>query len=225
MTETDPTPEPRPTAGEVGLRRQEPGTATPESIGPSLNVPQVTAPHKPFVKPVVSHGRGDPLAGLSEPDLQEAPEAPPERHHRRPRLSEEDRLRGEIVQTREDLGLTVEALAQKADVKARARRRMARTGLAARGKAAAMAGRLRGAAARPGRMDAGPPVTRTGSSGMGPGPMGMERRAVPERIRGAAERMSAHARRRPELIIAAGGAMMAGAGVLNMMERRPRRRH
>ncbi|MFC6084592.1 DUF3618 domain-containing protein [Sphaerisporangium aureirubrum] len=136
MSEIDPVGASyRPTAGEVGLHRQEPGTATPESAGPSLNVPRTQAPHKPYVKPVVSHGRGDPLAGLSgSPAHPSEPGTGPQtagiagrtgQMTHDGRLSEEDRLREEIAQTREDLGRTVEALAGKADVKARARRTMA----------------------------------------------------------------------------------------------------
>ncbi|MEU8268497.1 DUF3618 domain-containing protein [Sphaerisporangium sp. NPDC049002] len=204
MTETDPIGAPeRPTAGEVGMHRQEPGTATPESAGPSLNVPEVHAPPKPYVKPVVSHGRGDPLAGLSETSLRARPEVPRERKHEM-RVSEEDRLRDEIVRTREDLGRTVEALAQKVDVKARAQQKMAETKVVAREKASAMAGRLREVTSHSGR---------DGRTGAVPGSTGA--------LRGAADGIS----RRPAVLIAVGAATMAGAGLLRLAERRAGSRH
>ncbi|WP_424531446.1 DUF3618 domain-containing protein [Sphaerisporangium viridialbum] len=206
MTETDPIGAPdRPKAGEVGMHRQEPGTATPESAGPSLNVPQVRAPPKPYVKPVVSHGKGDPLAGLSEPHLRARPEVPRERKHEM-RVSEEDRLRDEIVRTREDLGRTVEALAQKVDVKTRAQQKMAETRVVAREKASVMAGRLRGAASQSAKAAAG----RTGPAGG----------SVPGMLRSAADQVS----RRPAVLIAVGAVTMAGAGLLNLAERRARPR-
>jgi hypothetical protein len=210
MTETDPIGTPyRPTAGEVGLRRQEPGTATPESTGPSLNVPQVNAPHKPYVKPVVSHGKGDPLAGLSDPPVQAGPEAPPAaRRPEEPRLSEEDRLRDDIVRTREELGRTVEALAQKVDVKARAQQKIAETKVVAREKAAGMAERLREVASRP---------AKTTADGRGTG-----RSTLPGMIRSVAGQVSDEARRRPAVVIAVGAATMAGAGWFNWTQRRAR---
>ncbi|WP_214411660.1 DUF3618 domain-containing protein [Sphaerisporangium fuscum] len=209
MSETDPVGAPyHPTAGEVGLRRQEPGTATPESAGPSLNVPQVHAPPKPYVKPVVSHGRGDPLAGLSETPARAAAghppqvsaahggaEAPPSRRHR---PSEEELLRDEIVRTREELGRTVEALAQKVDVKARAQQKMVETKAAAKEKAAEVAERLRGAAAH------SAVSAREGAPGM---------------LKGVAGRVSAEARRRPGLLVAVGAVTVAGAGWLTWSDR------
>ncbi|MEV7969516.1 DUF3618 domain-containing protein [Sphaerisporangium sp. NPDC088356] len=204
MTETDPAGAPdRPTAGEVGMHRQEPGTATPESAGPSLNVPEVHAPPKPYVKPVVSHGKGDPLAGLSETPRRARPEVPRERKHEM-RVSEEDRLRDEIVRTREDLGRTVEALAQKVDVKARAQQKMAETKVVAREKASVMAERLRGAASH---------SARAAAHGTG-----TARDFVPGTLRGVADQIS----RRPAVLIAVGAATMAGAGLLSLAERRAR---
>lgn len=44
------------------------------------------------------------------------------------RASEPDELRRDIVETREELGETVEALAQKTDVKGRAKAKLAQTG-------------------------------------------------------------------------------------------------
>ncbi|MFC4533411.1 DUF3618 domain-containing protein [Sphaerisporangium dianthi] len=246
----------RPTAGEVGLHRQEPGTATPESAGPSLNVPEVHAPPKPYVKPVVSHGRGDPLAGLSEPPERAAAEQgrTPEEPGRTPgglhqaatgpghdspngdrggtRVSEADRLRDDIVHTREELGRTVEALAHKVDVKSRAqqkmadtkavaRRKVAGTKAAAKEKAAEMADRLRGVTSH---TRAGAPPASTDSemdTGLGLGPV-TAREPVPERLRSMAEEMSAQARRHPGAIIAAGAATVAGAGLLALVQRRTR---
>ncbi|MEV6980232.1 DUF3618 domain-containing protein [Sphaerisporangium sp. NPDC051017] len=203
MTERDPIGTPyRPTAGEVGLHRQEPGTANLASMEQSLNVPQVHVPPKPYVKPVVSHGRGDPLAGLSQSSLGPRPEAPPEYvehepvHHPQVYWSEEDRLRDEIYRTREELGLTVEALAQKVDVRARARRTMAVT----KEKASGMAGRVRGATA-----------DRAGTVMSGP-------------VRKAACRVSDEARRRPAVLIVLGAATMIGAAWANWTARRPRAR-
>ncbi|RCG26277.1 DUF3618 domain-containing protein [Sphaerisporangium album] len=169
-------------------------------MGQSLNVPQVHAPPKPYVKPVVSHGRGDPLAGLSESSLGPRPEAPPEHphqeyaHHPPVHWSEEDRLRDEIYRTREELGLTVEALAQKVDVKARARRTMAAT----RQKASGMADRLRGANAE-----------RAGTA------------AMPGTVKSVAYRVTDEARRRPAVLIAVGAATMIGVGWVNLTRRRP----
>ncbi|GII65480.1 hypothetical protein Skr01_55650 [Sphaerisporangium krabiense] len=196
MTETDPIGRPyRPTAGEVGLHRQEPGTATsPDSLGQSLNMPQVHAAPKPYVKPVVSHGRGDPLAGLSESSLEPSHEAPPETYdevsgYGRSRYywSEEDRLRDDIHRTREELGLTVEALAQKVDVKARARRKVSQT----KDKAAEMAGRLRG----------GPHPHKVTADGAGT-----------TRAAGSVPVGTGGADRRPAALIVAGLATMIGAG-------------
>ncbi|MCW2878467.1 MAG: hypothetical protein JWQ95_2567 [Sphaerisporangium sp.] len=205
MTETDPiATHYRPTAGEVGLRRQEPGTATPESAGPSLNVPEVHAPPKPYVKPVVSHGKGDPLAGLSEPSLQARPEVTREKKHKEPRLSEEDLLRDDIVRTREELGRTVEALAQKVDVKARAQQKMAETKVVAKEKAAEMAGRFREVASHSAKAT----TDKAGTA----------RQTVP----GMLKEISFQARRRPAVIIAVGAVTMAGAGWLNWTERRSR---
>jgi Protein of unknown function (DUF3618) len=215
MTENDPIGGPyRPTAGEVGLHRQEPGTATPESAGPSLNVPQVHAPPKPYVKPVVSHGKGDPLAGLSEPPVrasQEAPpdrtgqEAPPERKSKQTARSEEDRLRDDIFHTREELGRTVEALAQKVDVKARAQQKVAETKVVAREKAAEVAGRLREAASKA-------TTSPTGTTGEG----------VPGALKGVAGQITTQARRRPEVLLIVAGALTMGAGWLGRPERRSR---
>ncbi|WP_248960134.1 DUF3618 domain-containing protein [Sphaerisporangium perillae] len=220
MTETDPIGAPeRPTAGEVGLHRQEPGTATPESAGPSLNVPEVHVPPKPYVKPVVSHGRGDPLAGLSETTtvqaaaeppsvhtVAESQKAPPRGRHDGKRGSEADRLRDDIVRTREELGRTVEALAHKVDVKSRAQQKMADTKAAAREKAAGVADRLRGVASHSAR-------TATEKAGT-------TREAVPVRLKDVAGQVSTQARRRPAVVIAIGAATMVGAGLLNWAERR-----
>lgn len=211
MTEADPIGAPgRPTAGEVGLRRQEPGTATPESAGPSLNVPEVHAPPKPYVKPVVSHGKGDPLAGLSEPVLRARPEHARHARHRGAAPSEEELLRDDIIRTREDLGRTVEALAHKVDVKARTQQKMAQTKAAAREKAAQMGHRLKEVASRPAK----PATGETGMAGDG----------RPGRLREVTGRISAGARRRPELLIAAGAVTMAGAGLMNRSARRAGRR-
>ncbi|MDH2427351.1 DUF3618 domain-containing protein [Sphaerisporangium sp. TRM90804] len=234
MTETDPANTwHRPTAGEVGLHRQEPGTATPESAGPSLNVPEVHAPPKPYVKPVVSHGAGDPLAGLSGP-ARAAHEAPPaEPGHDRPPAgegvaerdghrrggTEEEALRQDIAHTREELGRTVEALAHKVDVKARARQHAVRTGVVAREKAVRtgavareratmLADRLRAAATNTGEPK-GPGRTYGGDGAGGPA--------------GVADRLVHEAARRPVWIIAAGAVTMVGAGWVNLMGRRSRR--
>ncbi|MBO3742454.1 DUF3618 domain-containing protein [Actinoplanes flavus] len=55
-------------------------------------------------------------------------------------------LREEIRQTRSDLGETVQALAARADVKARAREQVAETKARVRSRAAVMTGRVREAA-------------------------------------------------------------------------------
>ncbi|GGK87449.1 hypothetical protein Sme01_48800 [Sphaerisporangium melleum] len=220
----------RPTAGEVGLHRQEPGTATPESAGPSLNVPEVHAPHKPYVKPVVSHGRGDPLAGLAgtpvraaaEPEESGEPggagsvatgpaQAPPDGRSGHGRTAEADRLRDDIERTREELGRTVEALAHKVDVKSRAQRKIAETRTAAKEKAAGMADRLRGG----GR-------SRPSGAGTEAGAAGPSAETAPGRLKDMAGQVSEQARRRPEMIIAAGAATMAGVGLLTWAQRRVR---
>ncbi|MEO3809088.1 DUF3618 domain-containing protein [Sphaerisporangium sp. B11E5] len=223
MTEIDPVGTPyRPTAGEVGLHRQEPGTATPESAGPSLNFPRTQAPHKPYVKPVVSHGPGgDPLAGLSGPvaSAETRPQTAGvtgETTRRAPR-SEEQRLREEIAQTREDLGRTVEALAGKADIKARARDKLTRararmvpartrdtgrTSTARRG--AEVAERLRG----------GPVTTRR---------LGGRRvdAATYENAGTIADRILTQAARHPLALIAAGATTMAAAAWTTWSRRTP----
>jgi hypothetical protein len=210
----------RPTAGEIGLHRQEPGTATPESAGPSLNVPRTQAPPKPYVKPVVSHGRGDPLAGLSGDPMR--PVEPGEARQTagltdqetRRHPSEEDRLREEIAQTREDLGRTVEALAGKADVKARARRKMTEarsrlttTGGAARRKVAERSGTARLRAAEVAERLRGTPATTHRHLGDG----GADA-TLYDRAGGAADRVLAQAARHPMVLIAAGAVTMAAAG-------------
>ncbi|GAA1504857.1 hypothetical protein GCM10009677_41440 [Sphaerisporangium rubeum] len=229
MTEIDPAGKAHhPTAGEVGLHRQEPGTATPESAGPSLNVPRTQAPHKPYVKPVVSHGpSGDPLAGLSgpvggtdtRPQTADVAEETAHPVHR----SEEERLRDEIAQTREDLGRTVEALAGKADIKSRARetfertrtkvagagnRARSQTAVAARRRAADVAERLRGA-----------PVTTRRLGGRrldGPDAAGDQDGTL-------AERVLAQAERHPTVLIAAGATTMAAAALTMLTRRNPPR--
>ncbi|GII81643.1 hypothetical protein Sru01_66250 [Sphaerisporangium rufum] len=212
MTETNPMGNDHPTAGEVGLRRQEPGTATPASAGPSLNVPEVHAPPKPYVKPVVSHGEGDHFAGLRDaaprPDTAAEGRAgatgdrPDGADRHRGPVSEEDRLREDIVRTRQELGRTVEALAHKVDVKARAQDKVARTRAAAQEKVHEIAGRLRPAGAE-----------RAAGQGAGPAPDG---------ARALAGRVAEGARRRPEVLIMLGAATMAGAGWLNWTSRRHR---
>ncbi|MBP2705787.1 DUF3618 domain-containing protein [Microbispora sp. RL4-1S] len=119
-----------------------------------------------------------------------APERPAE--HGRTGGDEISHVREEIERTRGDLGDTIEALAAKADVKARARERVHETAAAARARATGVAGRVREATPAQMRHTAGKVAGKVG----------------------------AETRRRPGTIAAAGAALTAAVILRRMMAAR-----
>lgn len=122
MTETNPEGA-RPTAGRVGAHRQDFSESVTEPE--SLNV----APQR-LPTPAEEGGHHqDDLTRVRQADLA--------------------KVRQDIERTRDDLGDTIEALAAKADIRARARERIHATTTRARGKASTVADRVRSVAPEP----------------------------------------------------------------------------
>jgi outer membrane murein-binding lipoprotein Lpp len=125
-------------------------------------------------------------------------------------------LREDIAQTRQDLGETVEALAVKADVKARAKYAARQTAAKARerGQSAAVVVRERGRHVATVARERGRKTAVVAK----------------ERGRDATEKVSASVRRRPGAWASAGaGALAVGAGVVGVLawrrrQRKPQRR-
>jgi len=116
----------------------------------------------------------------------------------------------DIQATREELGQTVEALAAKADVKARAREQ-----------ARNISGRLRGKAtdaARSARSTAGPVTSRVKDRATAGG--GRVRQAMPEPARHAATRAGAAAKDKRAAVAAAGAGLVLGCWLVLRRRRR-----
>ncbi|WP_169950174.1 DUF3618 domain-containing protein [Microbispora sp. H11081] len=179
MTETEPGAA-RPNAGAVGVHRQD--VSEPVTEPESLNAVRQS---RPGPEPVAAaRDTGTRREGAEKKGHDEIAE-----------------VRQEIERTRDHLGDTIEALAAKADVKARAQERVHATAAAARAKVAGVTGRMR---------EAAPERVR--------GAAGRMREATPERVRGAAGMVGEQARRRSGLIAAAGA---AGTALL-LLRRLPR---
>ncbi|GAB3139976.1 DUF3618 domain-containing protein [Microbispora hainanensis] len=133
MTETDPKAA-RPKAGTVGVHRQD--VSEPVTDPESLNAVRQSQP-----------GPG-PVAAARDTETRGAGEE-------RKGHDEIAEVRQEIERTRDDLGDTIEALAAKADVKARAQERVHATTAAARARVAGVTGRVREVTPEPLRGAAG----------------------------------------------------------------------
>ncbi|WP_147944014.1 DUF3618 domain-containing protein [Microbispora hainanensis] len=152
MTETDPKAA-RPKAGTVGVHRQD--VSEPVTDPESLNAVRQAQPGP------------EPVAEARDTETRGAGE-------RRKGHDEIAEVRQEIERTRDDLGDTIEALAAKADVKARAQQRVHATTAAARARVAGVTGRvrevtpepLRGAAARAGEQARRRPGVVAGAGAM-----------------------------------------------------------
>lgn len=155
-------------AGEVGARRRPIGVhATDEDT--SINLPPNTVDEvvpEPVADEISAEETPEPFntMGVAEPDESGLVARAP--------MTEQERVRQDIGRTRREMGETVEALARKADVRARAHdkaeeakarlgRQVHRTRTATLEKAAALTTRLREAAPDPVRDAAGRAVART----------------------------------------------------------------
>lgn len=125
MTETDPGSA-RPAAGRMGVHRQD--VAEPGTQSESLN----TVPQRLTTSPAEEYGRRE--------DQEKDDVA---------------KVRRDIERTRDDLGDTIEALAARADIRARVQERMHATASLAREKTAGVADRVRSATPEPIRGAAG----------------------------------------------------------------------
>ncbi|WP_432923454.1 DUF3618 domain-containing protein [Microbispora sp. CA-135349] len=133
MTETEPGAA-RPNAGTVGVHRQD--VSDPVTEPESLNA--------------VRQARPGPEPVAAARDTETKSEGGGKKGH-----DEISEVRQEIERTRDDLGDTIEALAAKADVKARAQERVHATTAAARARVAGVTGRVREATPEPLRGAAG----------------------------------------------------------------------
>ncbi|WP_169980567.1 DUF3618 domain-containing protein [Microbispora sp. H10836] len=132
MTETDPGAA-RPNAGAVGVHRQD--VSEPVTEPESLNAVRQSRPGP------------EPVAAARDTETKGEDE---KKGH-----DEIAEVRQEIERTRDHLGDTIEALAAKADVKARAQERVHATTAAARARVAGVTGRVREATPEPVRGAAG----------------------------------------------------------------------
>ncbi|MEU8276134.1 DUF3618 domain-containing protein [Microbispora bryophytorum] len=132
MTETDPGAA-RPNAGAVGVHRQD--VSDPVTEPESLNAVRQSRPGP------------EPVAAARDTVTRGG--------HEKKGHDEIAEVRQEIERTRDHLGDTIEALAAKADVKARAQERVHATTAAARARMAGVTGRVREAAPQPLRGAAG----------------------------------------------------------------------
>ncbi|MEN3538249.1 DUF3618 domain-containing protein [Microbispora sp. ZYX-F-249] len=132
MTETDPGAA-RPNAGAVGVHRQD--VSEPVTEPESLNAVRQSRPGP------------EPVAAARDTETKGEDE---KKGH-----DEIAEVRQEIERTRDHLGDTIEALAAKADVKARAQERVHATTAAARARVADVTGRVREATPEPVRGAAG----------------------------------------------------------------------
>ncbi|TQS26203.1 DUF3618 domain-containing protein [Microbispora sp. KK1-11] len=132
MTETDPGAA-RPNAGTVGVHRQD--VSEPVTEPESLNAVRQSRPGP------------EPVAAARDTETRGEHE---DKGH-----DEIAEVRQEIERTRDHLGDTIEALAAKADVKARAQERVHATTAAARARVAGVTGRVREATPQPLRGAAG----------------------------------------------------------------------
>ncbi|MEU7882349.1 DUF3618 domain-containing protein [Microbispora bryophytorum] len=132
MTETDPGAA-RPNAGAVGVHRQD--VSDPVTEPESLNAVRQSRPGP------------EPVAAARDTETRGG--------HEKKGHDEIAEVRQEIERTRDHLGDTIEALAAKADVKARAQERVHATTAAARARMAGVTGRVREAAPQPLRGAAG----------------------------------------------------------------------
>ncbi|MEU6411330.1 DUF3618 domain-containing protein [Microbispora sp. NPDC046933] len=132
MTETD-SGAGRPNAGTVGVHRQN--ASEPVTDTESLNAVRQSRPGP------------EPVAAARDTETR--------REHEEKGHDEIAEVRQEIERTRDDLGDTIEALAAKADVKARAQERVHATTAAARARVAGVTGRVREATPEPLRGAAG----------------------------------------------------------------------
>ncbi|GLX03789.1 DUF3618 domain-containing protein [Microbispora sp. NBRC 16548] len=132
MTETEPGAA-RPNAGTVGVHRQD--VSEPVTEPESLNAVRQSRPGP------------EPVAAARDTETRGEHE---EKGH-----DEIAEVRQEIERTRDHLGDTIEALAAKADVKARAQERVHATTAAARARVAGVTGRVREATPQPLRGAAG----------------------------------------------------------------------
>ncbi|MFG1861692.1 DUF3618 domain-containing protein [Microbispora bryophytorum] len=132
MTETDPGAA-RPNAGAVGVHRQD--VSDPVTEPESLNAVRQSRPGP------------EPVAAARDTETRGG--------HEKKGHDEIAEVRQEIERTRDHLGDTIEALAAKADVKARAQERVHATTAAARARVAGVTGRVREAAPQPLRGAAG----------------------------------------------------------------------
>jgi len=133
MTETDPGAA-RPNAGTVGVHRQD--VSEPVTEPESLNAVRQSQPGP------------EPVAAARDTETRRAGEE--KKGH-----DEIAEVRQEIERTRDHLGDTIEALAAKADVKARAQERVHATTAAARARVAGVTGRVREVTPEPLRGAAG----------------------------------------------------------------------
>ncbi|MGW7480468.1 DUF3618 domain-containing protein [Nonomuraea muscovyensis] len=129
---------------------------------------------------------------------------------------EEEHVRNRIQETREDMGDTVAALAHKADVKARA----SEAAETVKGRAAEVAGTVKGRTAEVAGTVKGRTAEVAGTAkGRASEVAGKVREATPEQVKDAADKVTAEARKRPVLLLAAAGAL----GVLVFRRIRARR--
>ncbi|GGO19347.1 hypothetical protein GCM10010116_38930 [Microbispora rosea subsp. aerata] len=132
MTEIDPGAG-RPNAGSVGVHRQD--VSEPVTEQESLNAVRQSRPGPEPVEAARDTETKGKDKGKGHDEIAE--------------------VRQEIERTRDDLGDTIEALAAKADLKARAQERVHATTAAARARVAGVAGRVREATPEPVRGVAG----------------------------------------------------------------------
>lgn len=145
MTETDPGAA-RPKAGTVGVHRQD--VSKPVTDTESLNAVRQSRPGP------------EPVAAARDTETTRDAETTRDTETRgagegRKGHDEIAEVRQEIERTRDDLGDTIEALAAKADVKARAQERVHATTAAARARMAGVTGRVREVTPEPLRGAAG----------------------------------------------------------------------
>ncbi|MDF2712125.1 MAG: hypothetical protein K0R62_7777 [Nonomuraea muscovyensis] len=142
--------------------------------------------------------------------------AVPSRHGDTHTDDEEEHVRNRIQETREDMGDTVAALAHKADVKARA----SEAAETVKGRAAEVAGTVKGRTAEVAGTVKGRTAEVAGTAkGRASEVAGKVREATPEQVKDAADKVTAEARKRPVLLLAAAGAI----GVLVFRRIRARR--
>ncbi|MEV0383677.1 DUF3618 domain-containing protein [Nonomuraea sp. NPDC050643] len=213
MSETDPGHSEQ-HAGDVGARRATVGTPTERE---SINVPP-TRPGAAENARKAEAARREHETFIPEPPVQDERSEAAE-HAKTEEESvkgvrgeddeEEDDVRKDIQETRRELGETVSALADKADVKARA----GHAAEMAKDKAAHAAEMAKDKAA-----DAAEIVKDKASE-----VAGRVREGTPDQVKDAAKDAAAEARKRPVLLIAAAGALTMFV-LRRMMKRRKRSR-